>query len=131
MGAFSNYLENKILDHIFGKAAYTQPTIYIALSTADPLEDGSGLTEPAGGGYARKQTSGADWNAASGGSISNAAEIAFAEATASWGTITHFAIMDAATGGNMLIYGALSASKTIGSGDTARFKAGDLTTSLD
>jgi len=131
MGSFSDYWENEILDHIFGKGSYTPPTIYVALSTADPTDDGSGLSEPSGNGYARGQTSPSDWNAASGGALDNANEIAFNEATGSWGTITHFALMDAVSGGNMLAHGALSQSKTIGSGDTAKFAAGDLDVSLD
>ena len=45
--------------------------------------------------------------------------------------MTHFALMDAASGGNMLVHGALIASKSIGSGDTAEFAAGDLDVSLD
>ena len=131
MGSFSDYWENEILDHIFGKGSYTPPTIYVALSTADPTDDGSGLSEPSGNGYARKQTSAGDWNAASGGALDNSNEIAFNEATGSWGTITHFALLDAASGGNMLAHGALSQSKSIGSGDTAKFAAGDLDVSLD
>jgi len=131
MGSFSDYWENKILDHIFGKANYTPPTIYVGLSTADPLDDGSGLAEPTGNGYARVQTSIADWNVASTGTIDNTNAITFPEATDSWGTITHFALFDAATAGNMLAYGALSQSKAIVSGDTAKFDVGDLDVSLD
>lgn len=131
MGSFSDYLESELLDHLFGKGSYTPPTIYVALSTADPLDGGSGLAEPSGNGYSRAQTAGTDWNAASGGSIDNAGVIAFNEATGNWGTITHFALMDAASGGNMVVHGALSVSKSIGSGDTAEFAAGDLDVSLD
>ena len=131
MGSFSNYLEDELLDHVFGKGSYTPPTIYVALSTGDPLDDGSGLAEPSGNGYERAQTAAVDWNAASGGDIDNANAIAFNEATGSWGTITHFALMDAASGGNLLVHGALSTSKSIGGGDTAEFAAGDLDASLD
>ena len=46
MGSFSNYWENKILNHIFGKSSYTPPAIYVGLSTADPLDNASGLAEP-------------------------------------------------------------------------------------
>jgi len=132
MGSFSNYWENKILDHVFMKQAYTQPSyIYVALSRADPGEDGSGIDEPSGNGYARVETSGNDWTNASGGHIENANDIEFPEATGDWGTITHFALFDASSGGNMLAYGSLSQSKTIGTGDTAKFKAGDLDVTLD
>ncbi len=131
MGGFSDYWENKILDHIFGKGNYTPPTIYVGLSTSDPTDDGSGLAEPSGDAYARVQTSASDWNAASNGSLDNVSDITFAQATGNWGTITHFALFDAATAGNMLAHGALSQSKAIGESDTARFEAGDLDISLD
>jgi hypothetical protein len=132
MGSFSNYAELKILDHIVGKTSFTMPTnIYLALSTADPTDDGSGIAEPVGNNYSRKQTVGADWAAASGGAITSAADLSFAEASGSWGTITHFAAFDAASGGNMLFHGALAAMKPIGSGDTFKFAAGDIDATLD
>ncbi len=131
MSSFGDYWENEILDHVFGKGSYTPPTIYVALSTAEPGDDGSALSEPSGNGYARQSTSASDWNAAAGGALDNANEITFAEATGDWGTMTHFALMDAASGGNLLAHGALSASKSIGSGDTANIAAGDLDVSLD
>jgi hypothetical protein len=130
-GSFSNYLENEVLDHVFGKGSYTPPTIYVGLSTADPGEDGSGIAEPSGGSYARVQTSASDWNTASGGAIDNANDITFPEATASWGPIAYFFLIDSDSGGNVLGYGALSSSKAIGSGDTAKFAAGDLDVTLD
>ncbi|TKJ39381.1 MAG: hypothetical protein CEE38_01175 [Planctomycetes bacterium B3_Pla] len=131
MGGFADYWEDEILDHVFGKGSYSPPTIYVGLSTADPLDDASGLAEPNGNGYTRAQTSASDWNAASGGSLDNANDITFAQATGNWGTISHFALFDAATGGNMLAHGALSQSNAIGSSDIARFQAGDLDVSLD
>ena len=131
MGGFLDYWENKILDHIFGKGSYTPPTIYVGLSTADPTDDGSGLAEPSGNGYARAQTSASDWNTASNGSLDNVGNITFAQATGNWGTITHFALFDAATAGNMLAHGALSQSKAVGESDTASFEAGDLDICLD
>ncbi len=131
MGSFADYWENEILDHLFGKGSYTPPTIYVGLSTADPTDDASGLAEPSGGSYTRVATAGADWNVASGGAIANANDITFPEATDSWGTITHFALFDAASAGNMLAHGTLSVSKSISSGDTAKFAAGDLDVTLD
>jgi hypothetical protein len=131
MGSFSNYWENKVLDHLFGKGAYPPPTIYAGLSAANPGEDGSGLSEPSGGGYARAQTAASDWNAASGGLLNNAVPIAFDVATDDWGTLTHFALFDAAAGGNMLAHGVLNQAKTVNSTDTAEFPAGDLNVTLD
>ena len=132
-GSFGDILEDEILDHIFGCTTrdYTSPTnIFVALSTADPLDDGTGMAEPSGNGYARESTSGTDWDVSSGGSTANATEISFTEATGSWGTITHFALFDAITAGNMLAHGDLTTSKAIDDGDTARFPIGNITVSL-
>ena len=131
MGGFSDYWENKILDHIFGEGSYTPPTIYVGLSTTDPTDSGSGLAEPSGNGYTRVQTSASDWNAAENGSLDNTGDITFNQASGNWGTITHFALFDAATAGNMLAYGQLSQSQSISESDTAKFEAGDLQISLD
>jgi len=131
MGGFSDYWEDKILNYIFGKASYTPPTIYVGLSKANPLDDGSGLAEPAGNGYARVATSPGTWKVASGGNIDNANIITFPEATNSWGTITHFALFDAPTSGNMLAHGPLSQSKAVNVGDTAKFAVGALDVWLD
>ena len=129
MGSFGNYLENELLDHVLKVGSYTVPTnIYIALSTADPTDAGTGVAEPPANGYARTLCN--VWNIASSGSTANTSDITFSQATGTWGTITHFAIFDG-TAGNMLAHGALTASKTVGNGDTVKFSAGDLDITLD
>jgi hypothetical protein len=131
MGGFSNYWENKILDHLFGKGSYTPPTIHVALSTADPLDDASGMAEPSGDGYSRVETSASDWNNSAAGKVRNANNITFSTASGNWGTITHFALFDAATAANMLAHGALNQPQVIGASDTARFEADALEIGLD
>ena len=131
MASFGNYAENKILDHIVGKTSFTMPTAYIALSTADPTDDGSGMAEPSGNGYARVATTGATWDAASSGATANAAIISFPTATGSWGTITHFAIFDASTSGNMLAHGELDTPTAISTNQIARFAIGAFDITLD
>ncbi len=131
MSGFSDYWENEILDHLFGKGTYTAKTIYVALSTVDPGDDGSGIAEPAGGSYARVETSSADWTDASDGCIDNADAIQFPEATDSWGTITHFALYDALTGGHLLACGPLASALPIAAGDLVRFAPGELNVTLD
>lgn len=129
MSGFSDALEAQILDHLFGKATWTAPTVHVALSTTAPNDDGTNVTEPAGGSYARVATAAADWNSAAGTApvvSSNAQPITFPQATASWGTITHFAVYDAITGGTMIGSGVLNTATAIGSGDTAEFSAGAL-----
>ena len=130
MGSFSDYLEAEVLDHVTGKGSYTSPTTYVALSTADPTDDNSGIAEPSGSGYARVTTSASDWDAAASGATANAAAITFPEASGAWGTVTHFALFDASTAGNMLMYGTLDASRVITSGITPRFSIGELDITL-
>jgi len=129
-GSFSDYAELKILDHLVGKTSFTMPTAYLALSTADPTDSGAGMAEPSGGAYARKVTAGSDWAAAASGANQTAENLTFTTATGAWGTITHFALYDAATAGNMLAHGSLSASKVVANGDTFQFDAGDIDITL-
>ena len=125
--SFSNHLETEILDHVFGGNAYTAPgTLYLALHTANPDEDGSG-TEVSGGSYARQAGS----FTVSGNTATTTAAIEFPTATATWGTITHIGIYDASSAGNLLAYAALTASKAIASGDVFRIPTGDIDITLD
>jgi hypothetical protein len=125
--SFSNYLENKVLDHVFGGVAYTAPaTLYVGLFTSSPGETGSG-TEVSGGSYARQTIA----FTVTGSQASNTAAVEFPTATASWGTITFAAIYDALSGGNLLAYGALTTSKTIDNGDVFRIPTGDFDINLD
>lgn len=123
MSAMSDYLENEILDHILGTGAYTMPTtVYVGLSTGSFGDDNSG-TELTGNGYARQSIS---FGAAASGTASNDAAVEFPAATGSWGTVSHFGLFDASTGGNLLIHGALTASKVIETGDILKIAVGDM-----
>jgi hypothetical protein len=136
MSAASNYLENKVLDHVLTATAYSQPAArYLALfkntsgNAAANLEAGT-LTDEistSGTAYAREVVT---FAAASGGSSATNATVTFDAATANWGTITHVAVMDAATSGNVLFWGAVTTAKTIESGDTFQVSSGNLTVAL-
>jgi len=136
MSAASNYLENKVLDHVLTATAYSAPsTRYLGLfnntstNTAANLEAGTltDETSTSGTAYARQAVT---FAAASGGASATNATVTFPAATSSWGTITHVAVMDAETGGNVLFYGAVTTSKTIDSGDSFQISSGNLTISL-
>ncbi len=134
MSAASNYLENKLLDHVLTATAYTQPgNRYLALFTntsgnaATNLEAGTLTDEVSGGSYGRKAVT---FAAASGGSSATNATVTFDAATANWGTVTHVAVMDQTTSGNVLFWGAVTTAKTIETGDTFQVTSGNLTISL-
>lgn len=135
--SFTNYLEDQILDSWFGGKlidTIIPDTLYIGLSTTAPSEAGGNITEPGGFGYARAavaNTAANFPNTGGDGTKSNGATIEFAQATGDWGTVSHFFIADAATGGNVLAFGSLGTPKTIGNGDTASFGQGSLTITLD
>jgi len=131
MSAMSDYLEKALNDHVLGGGDYTRPgTVYVALFTAAPSDSGGG-TEATGGSYARASVTNnsTNWPGATSGTgvKSNGTAITFTTATGDWGTVTHFAIFDAASGGNMLYWGALTASRTVLNGDTFQFAIGALT----
>jgi len=128
MAGFSDYLEDKVLDHVFGGVAYTQPTKHVALYTVAPTDTGGG-TEVSGGAYAR-QTSTFNVSGTNPTTATNAAAVEYPTATANYGTVVAVGIMDALTSGNLLAYANLTASKTVSSGDVFRFDAGDLDITL-
>lgn len=132
MSAASNFLENKILDHVLTATAYTQPSRFLALFTGNPGETGSFTNEvsTSGTAYARQAVT---FAAASSGSSATNATVTFPTATANFGTITHVAVVDSDTegAGNVLFYGAVTTSKLIETGDTFQISSGNLTISLD
>lgn len=155
MAAMSDFLENKLIDFLFRgqalgvtgatAAAATGPAnYYVGLYTTNPTDAAGGI-EVTGGAYARVTVASAlaNWAgtqaaasvvASSGatGTTSNNGVITFPAPTANWGIITGFALFDALTVGNMLIWGALTTSKTVNNGDAApSFAAAALSFQLD
>lgn len=129
MGSISDHLENELLDHILEVGAYVPAaTVYIGLSTADPLDTAAGLAEPIGNNYAREAIT---FSAASSRAIENSGTITFNQASGSWGTITHYAIFDALTNGNMMAHGSLSASKAVTTGNTPSIAASQVQISFN
>jgi hypothetical protein len=126
VSAFSDYLENKVMLHVFGGSAYSAPsTLYLALYTVAPTDTGGG-TEVSGTAYARQTVAFTVTN----DTASNTSAVEFPTAGSSWGTIVAVGVFDQLTSGNLLAYGNLTASKTIASGDVFRVPAGDLDITL-
>jgi hypothetical protein len=113
-----------MLDHVLGVGAYTPPTIYVGLSIADPLDDASGNDEPVGNNYGR--IAHASWDAAASRAIQQTGAVGFAQASGPWGLLTHWTLWSAVSGGSMLVHGSLSAAKSVVSGNTPSFSAGEL-----
>lgn len=155
MAALSDFLENKLIDFLFrGQAlgitgasagAGSGPTtLHVGLFTANPSDTGGG-TEVSGGAYSRVAISSslANWagtqaaasttaSTGNSGTTSNNGSITFPTPTGNWGVITGFGIFDAATGGNLLIWGSLSTNKTVNNGDAApAFNAAALSIQID
>lgn len=124
--AITYYSANKLLDYNIGGSTYSLPTNWwIGLSTTAIAIDGSGATEPSGNGYARQQVpnSKSYWRYAALGVLQNSQPITFPESVASWGTITHIFLADAATNGNIWYYDALTQSRQVQSLTTVYFVA--------
>jgi len=146
MTAASDYFENKLIDQVFRAQAFSFPgTLHVGLYTAAP-SDVAGGTEVSGGNYARVGVacSLANWagtqsagstsaSSGTGGVTSNNNVITFPSPNANWGTVTHFGIWDSAIGGsnNLLLWGPLSSSKAVFSGDAVSIQAGQLQIQMD
>lgn len=130
--SFSNEFEIICLDLLFSE------TVYIGLKTADPTDDNSGGDEPVidTGGYTRIESVPADWGPAAAGKIENSAILEFPESTDPWSTgateLTHFIIMDAASGGVMKAHGLLTTPRIVNAaGVLLRFPVGEIDVTLD
>jgi hypothetical protein len=128
MAALSAYLQGKVANYILGRVAYTAPTtVYLALYTAAPSEDGGG-TEVSGTGYARASVTNtvSNFPDAIAGVKSNGIAITFPVSGASWGTVTSWGMFDELSGGNLLFYGALAPVTLINHDDHLIIPSGDL-----
>lgn len=132
-GSKSDAYEIDVLKAVTGQAttilATTPITPYIALFTVAPTDSTAG-TEVSGGSYARTSSAG-KWATPAAGSVATNATVTFPTASGSWGTVVAFGVMDASSAGNLLMWGDLTASKAVGSGDIAEFASGQLTLTED
>ena len=140
MGSFSDYLEAKLLDHVFGKTnAYTAPTtLYLALFTVTPSDSGGG-TEASGGGYSRlaitnNTTNFPNATGSSPTTKTNGADFAFPAANAdvsSGSNMVAWGLFDASSNGNLIAWGALSGAKPWLNLDTFTIPSGLMSITLD
>ena len=129
MAGFSDYLEDKVLDHVFGGTSFTAPSsLHVALYTSAPSDTGGG-TEVSGGSYAR-QTATFNVSGTNPTTATNAAAIEYPTATGDYGTVVAVGIFDASSSCNLLAYASLTANKTVSTGDVFRFDAGDIDITL-
>lgn len=119
MAGLSSNGETLVLDALL-------PGRFVSLHTADPGD--AGANEVSGGAYARQPVtfvnSGANPTLAR-----NNANVQYPAASANWGTITHFGLWSAASGGTFYISGAMTTPKAVNIDDIARFSTNQLTVS--
>lgn len=122
----TNYLDNKIMDHVFGKTTYTAPTtFYFGLSTSAANKTGT-VVEPSGNNYSRVSVTNNTTNFAnaSNGTKSTGADVVFTAPSGSWGTIKSVFIADASSSGNVLVMADVTAVTIDGSSPTPTFASG-------
>lgn len=133
MGTLSDYATTELVDHVF-KAAYTPVTpLYLCLCTAAPTAASTGTTivETDYTNYVRKSFTVTSFNAAATRKIVQALDIEFATAGGvSTSAISHYAICDAATLGNMLAFGAFNSSWNVVNGNTPKVAAAEIEISV-
>lgn len=107
-------------------------TQYLALFTADPGETASLAAEATYTGYARVElTKASAWTGTS-SPFTNANLIQFGACTAGTNALTHFAVVDTASGAvSMMISGALASTLNVSSGIQPQFAGGALSISAE
>jgi hypothetical protein len=130
MSAFSNYLENEILDWVNGGSFPTQPAAtWVQLFNGSPTEAGGGGTAL----YTRVPVAAGGWTTTTGSTatISNTTAIVITSSAGSSATANNFGIFDSSAAGNLLFLGELGTAKTISVGDEVKFNALQLTIRID
>jgi len=125
----TDYTADLIADALAHGSAYQGPaTVYLALVTTVPTATVAG-TEVTLGGYARKSFAQTGWTNDGAGGLTNTADIAWDEASADYDddiVAIEAYDDDGDPAGNRLWYIVLTTAKTIVSGQTPKFLAGDL-----
>ena len=137
MAGLTNYLEDKIINHVFGTTTFTKPTNwYVGLLTASPSDSAAG-TEVSGGSYAR-QVCAFTITGTGTAQAANTSAITFPTATADWGIVGWIGIYDAASSGNLVAFQNLqksdfstSTTKIVNDGDVFKFNASTIKIQLD
>jgi len=122
----SNYLRGKMVDGSLRATTYiAPPNVYVSLHLADPTANALAGSEVSGAWYARQLATFVAQTTA--GQTSNTGAISYNPVTSGPVTVTHFAVWDDATLGNMLFYGTLASPKTFSNTDVPSWLAGQIT----
>ena len=126
----STYWLNKIMDTMYTNAT---TEFWIGLSSTKPSQDGTGVSEPSGGNYARVQIT--EFSVANNGTIKNINAIEFPRSTAQWfdstAKATYWVLFDGnTTEANLLSCGELDEPKTIESNTAITIAAETLSITL-
>ena len=131
----TTFYRNMIIKNMMNIAPVSDfpTTYYIGLSSTEPNETGSNVTEPSGGGYARVALGG--MTEPENGETSNSGEIDFPKAETDWfpssAPATHYVIYDQLSEGNLLMYGLLTKSRIVESDTYISFPTGELTITVE
>ena len=132
--SMSNTAENKVLKALLQGTDIdfrASDNLYLALFTADPTEDGVFTSEANYTGYARVAMPKASSWTDGGSTFTNSGLVQFPQCTGGNNTITHFALCTLASGGEVVVSGALNASLNISSGIQPQFSTGSLSVGAD
>lgn len=134
MSAFSDYLEQQLVNATLRGGSYAGGLVYIALFTDNPTDADVG-NELADSAYIRQvagEPASSGFNApnATGGNTSNAMVITFPAIADSQVVVSHWGIYDAQTEGNLLYHAPLTNQKTLDISDVLSFPVGSLNVTL-
>lgn len=125
--SLTNYLEEKILEHVFSGTPYTAPAQwYLTAYTTMPAEDGTGGVECSGGSWGGRQA--IDFDPYDTGGVPSTADVTLIMPAAE---VVGFGLVDASSAGNIGSLKTLDTPRTYTDGEPVLAAAGDIKQMLD
>lgn len=132
MSAFSNYLEQNLVNYLKGTAMPTAPsTTYVEMWASAGNDDASNVGVITS--LSRASVAGSNWTTAVGTdgngdfhAIRNSVAVVITTAATASATVSAFGVYDAPTAGNLLWWGTLGTPKTLSVDDELKFNASNL-----
>ena len=105
------------------KRGPSRPVFYLGLCTSEQEFFGDSFAESEYSGYARIPLT-EDDVCVSGGRITNTTELRFPQCVGSGDTVTHYALFNSMTGGNMVAVGEMACAQAMSAGISPVFEVG-------
>lgn len=130
MSALSDHMEQQLINCTLRGGTYTGSVVYVALHESDPTDAALTNTEVTDSGYNRQQAHTASpsdgFTSPVNGTTTNTKIIQYPAIIDQTIVVTHWALWDSSTGGNLILHEAMTNPKTLDATDVMSFPVGSI-----